>query len=414
MKRREFIKKSIISSGGLIILPGRIRVGSSVVTSSYAKNSPILLQVFLRGGADGLNITIPYGDPAYKKLRSTIRIPEPGKNHGALDLDGFFGLHPKLPSFLEFYNQGNLAVIHACGSTNETRSHFDAMDYMESGSSTEKLHDGWLNRYLGQSSPSPNVFRATAIGTAMPYTLSGHATAICLAGLEALQLDQSVQMDIYLDAVKELYSDRGDTLGEIALRSLEAIELGRSKLDPGSYQPENGAEYKETEFSQGLGSLAQIIKADIGLEIASIDLNGWDTHTNQGNGESGELATALTILDDGIRAFALDMQAYMHRIVILIVSEFGRTARQNGSGGTDHGHGTAMFSLGNKINGGRVLGDWPGLSDSQLYQSRDLAVTTDFRRLFAEVLENHMGCTNISAVFPGFNYSSDPSLGLFG
>lgn len=396
------------------MLTGRAKALIPAYSPPADANAPILVTVFLRGGADGLNVVVPYGDPDYKRLRSTIRIVEPGKNDGALDLDGYFGFHPRLSAFKEFYDQGILGVIHACGSHNETRSHFDAMDFMESGSSTEKLHDGWLNRYLGLISSSGDVFRATSFGPTLPYSLRGKTEAISLASLEALQVNQSPQMNTYLNALEELYAERGDLLGEIAVKSLEAIEMGRSELNPGSYQPENGAEYSDSDFGRNLRSLAQIIKANIGLEISSIDLGGWDTHANQGDGARGELANALSILNDGLQAFILDIHSYLPRIIILVMSEFGRTARQNGSGGTDHGHGTVMFALGGNVHGGRVLGSWPGLSDRDLYQARDLAVTTDFRRLFAEVLEFHMGCEKIGTVFPGYDYSTDPLVGLFG
>jgi uncharacterized protein (DUF1501 family) len=360
-----------------------------------------------------LNVVVPYGDKQYKKLRPTIAIPEPGKQGGALDLDGFFGLHPRLSSFKKQFNQGKMAVIHACGSHNKTRSHFDAMDYMESGSISAKLYDGWLNRYLQTSSQTNGVFRATALSPTLPVSLAGDASAIAIASLGSLQMNESKRMNVYLEALKDLNRSRQDYLGQSVREAMEAIDIGQDKLDPEGYKPDRSAIYPDSPFGEALKAIAQMIKADIGLEVATTDLGGWDTHTNQGDGESGELANALEILDGGVGAFIKDMGDTMDRVVVLIMTEFGRTAEQNGSGGTDHGHGTAMFVLGGNVLGGAVKGSWPGLSRSALNEGRDLAISTDFRRILGEVLDRHMGCTDIDSVFPGYDYEADTPLNLF-
>jgi uncharacterized protein (DUF1501 family) len=413
MKRRDFLKKSAVAVGSLPFLPDLIFSKGVLGIANAQNGSPVLVALFLRGGADGLNVVVPYGDKQYKKLRPTLAIPSPGKNGGALDLDGFFGLHPRLSSFKKQFDRGNLAVVHACGSHNETRSHFDAMDYMECGSISTKLYDGWLNRYLLTSSLSNEVFRAVALSPTLPVSLAGDASSIAIASLQSLQMRDSSRMDTYLKALKDLNRTREDYLGQTVREALGAIDIGQDKLNPENYKPDNGAVYPETEFGETMKAIAQMIKADIGLEVAATDLGGWDTHTNQGDGESGELANALEILDGGVGAFVKDIRSEMDRVVVLIMTEFGRTAEQNGSGGTDHGHGTAMFVLGRSVLGGAVKGHWPGLSKGALYEGRDLAITTDFRRIFGEVLVHHMGCSDIGAVFPGYNYNSDTPLNLF-
>jgi uncharacterized protein (DUF1501 family) len=409
VKRREFLKNSALALGALPLVPEMLRAGPAEKLSS-----PVLLVVFLRGGEDGLNVVVPFGDADYSGLRPDIRIPPPGEAFGALDLDGHFGLHPRLSGLTDLYRSGSLAVIHACGSHNPSRSHFDAMDIMESGSSSEKLPDGWLNRYLQTSRIGYGVFRAVAVGPSLPRSLSGSAHAMALADLAALRVGDSPQMRTYLQAIEDMYSARSDALGGAARSALEALSLGENTLDPESYTPEHGAEYGAGDFAQSLRAVAQMIKAGVGLEVAEVDLGGWDTHTNQGSGENGALASVLETLDQGLGAFVTDLGGRMGYVVILVMTEFGRAAAQNGSGGTDHGHGTALFILGGRVLGGKVYGDWPGLKTNQLYQQRDLAVTTDFRRVFGEVLESHMGCSQIGLVFPDYAYEAEKPLHLFG
>jgi len=410
MKRRQFIKTGSAALGTLAVFPGWLRPARM---AGSLGNSPVLVAVFLRGGADGLNVVVPYGDRDYASLRPTLAIAPPGQQDGALDCDGFFGFHPRLTALKNIFDQGGLAAVHACGSHNGTRSHFDAMDYMESGSSEQKLNDGWLNRYLQVSAGGEGIFRSVALGPALPLSMAGAAQTMALSGLEALQVNESPQMDIYLDTLKDLNTGRTDTIGRVALDALDAIAAGKGKLDPESYQPANGADYGNGPFGLTMKAVAQTIKADVGLEVAAADLGGWDTHTNQGGGTSGELFNALGQLDDGLSAFVTDMGSAMDHTLVLVMTEFGRTARQNGSGGTDHGHGSVMFVLGGGVRGGKVYSQWPGLSETKLNEGRDLAVTTDFRRVFGETLQYHMGCQDIQSVFPGYDYMADPALHLF-
>jgi uncharacterized protein (DUF1501 family) len=410
VRRREFIQQGALILGSLPLFPPRLRAGLKAAAAS----SPVLVQVFLRGGADGLNIVVPYADPDYRNIRPALAIGPPGEEHGALDLDGFFGLHPRLTGLHSLFQQGNLAVISACGSHHPTRSHFDAMDVMETGGGLMKLDEGWLNRYLQASQSEGGVFRAVALNPTLPLTLSGEAEALALSGLEALQVSESPQMSTYLEAVEELYSSRSDHLGRVSRSALEAIRLGGSVLDPSSYTPDPAADYGDSEFGRSLRAVAQMIKADVGVEVAAVDLAGWDTHTNQGDGDTGELANALGTLDRGLQAITVDLGSLLDRVVIIVMTEFGRTAEQNGSGGTDHGHGASVFVLGGRVQGGRIYGDWPGLKSHQLYEARDLAVTTDYRRILGEALESHMECRALELVFPDYDFSAEKPLHLFG
>ncbi len=412
MKRREFIKNSALALGSLPVLPEFLLGGSGVSHAS----APILLVVFLRGGADGLNMVAPYSDPDYGKLRPDLKLSPPGQAGGVLDLDGRFGLHPRLAQLSSLYHNGDLAVIHAFGSHHPTRSHFDAMDIMESGSDGEKTEEGWLNRYLLDSGVEQSVFRAVALTPSLPYSLQGPVEALAISGLSVLQIGTagSPQLRTYRKALDELYAVRNDTLGGVARSALEAASLGEGTLNPENYTPEYGADYGSGEFGEALKCTAQMIKAGVGLEVAEVDLGGWDTHTNQGNGENGALANVLSTLDQGLGAFVTDLGGRIASVAVLVMTEFGRTAAQNGSGGTDHGHGSVMFALGGNIQGGKVYGDWPGLGSSQLYEQRDLAVTTDFRRVMGEVLLSHMQSGQLDQVFPGYAYDQEPHLHLFG
>ncbi|MCP5053618.1 MAG: DUF1501 domain-containing protein [bacterium] len=414
MDRRKFIKNSTWALCSAPFMPGLLasQVQGNRVSVKSGYDGPVLVSIFLRGGADGLNIVVPFGDNHYEQLRPNIKVPAPGGEGGAIDADGFFGFHPRMTGIKALFDQERLAVVTACGSHNPTRSHFDAMHFMEGGSSAEKLYDGWLNRYL-QLTSSESIFHSVALGSAVPLTMAGSAAAIALVGLESLQVGDSAAIQTYLEAIGDMHQPRGDFIGGTALSALQAISQGRDSLDPGSYTPDNGTVYPETEFAGQLKEIAQLIKAGVGLETATIDVGGWDTHSGQGNGENGRLADQLTLLDGGLAAVVADLGEWMEKVVILVTTEFGRTAAENGSGGTDHGHATSMFVLGGNINGGRILGQWPGLVTEQLYEGRDLAVTTDFRRLFGEVLEQHMKCNNLGHVFPGYDYHSDPAVGLF-
>ena len=369
----------------------------------------VLVAIFQRGAVDGLNMVVPYAEPRYYDSRSSIAIPPPNTGDGGgIDLDGQFALHPAMGELMPFFNARELALVHACGSPDPTRSHFDAQDYMETGfPGVKNATDGWLNRHLLVTSPgASSVFRAVALGGALPRALAGGADVLAVASLDQLSLGSGQTGVVAQAAIDRMYGSRTDLLGGAVQDALGA--LGR--LDPGAYQPRNGAEYPTAPLGAQLREIAQVIRADVGLEVAFLDVGGWDTHSLQG-GSNGQLAALLGEFVDGLVAFRTDLGDEFEDVCVLTMSEFGRTLKENGAGGTDHGRGTAMLVLGGTVAGGAVYGDWPGLEDDALFEGRDLAVTTDFRTLFAEVIDRHLGNPNIDGVFPGFAYDSS-SLGV--
>lgn len=373
-----------------------------------------LVCIFQRGAVDGLNMVVPHGDPFYYRERPRIAIPRPGAAGGALDLNGHFGLHPALAPLHPLYDNASLALVHAVGSPDSTRSHFDAQDYMESGTpGLKSTPDGWLNRFLSAQHAREHQdtpFRGVAIGPQLPRALRGAAPALAIDNLQAFGLRApEPARDRLTQAFEELY--QGSATGLVATSSAEAFEAVRmlKAIDPERYQPANGAQYPPGPLGRSLKQIAQLIKADLGLEIAFADVGGWDTHVNQGASE-GQLAARLTEFGRSLAAFSQDLGERMADVVVLTMSEFGRTIAENGNGGTDHGHATAMFLLGGGVQGGKVYGDWPTLDPAKRFEGRDLAVTTDFRDLFAEVLTRHLGATDLPSVFPGFRGIRPPGV----
>src|SRR5213595_1465148 len=366
-----------------------------------ARCRPVLVCLFQRGAVDGLNRIVPHGDPMYYRERPRIAVPDTD----VVDLDGYFGLHPRLAALKPLWDSKRLAAIHAIGSPDATRSHFDAQDYMESGTPGVKATpDGWLNRYCRHDREHQDTpFRAVAFGPELPRILAGSAPSLAIADLQAfgLRAPQPAARDRLTRAFEELYA--GSATGLLSTSSQEAFEAVQmlKQVNPGQYQPANGADYPRGRFGTAMMQIAQLIKAEVGLQVAFADVTGWDTHVNQGATE-GQLAGRLDDLGKALAAFTRDVGERMRDVVVLTMSEFGRTVRENGSSGTDHGHATAMLVLGGPVNGGRVLGKWPGLDPAQRFEGRDVAVTTDFRDLFAEILARHLGATELSAVFPGF------------
>jgi uncharacterized protein (DUF1501 family) len=365
----------------------------------------VLVCIFLRGAADGLNIVVPLGDTGYFESRPTLKIPEPGAAGSAIDLDDFFGLHPALAPFKELYDDGLLAAVHAAGSPADSHSHFEAMDFMERGTPGSKsVATGWIGRHLstldtGNSSP----FRAVGLGTILQASLRGPVPATALKSIADFHLGakgaQSAEAARFQISLASLYAD-GAWLDGQAQQTLGAIGKLAAE-NPGQYPAENGARYPETDFGSALLQVAQLIKADLGLEVACVDLGGWDTHAAQG-AATGRLADLLGELSSGLAAFAADMADRLGRITVVTMSEFGRRLHENASGGTDHGHGNCMFVLGGGVNGGRVYADWPGLAAGQLYGPGDLAVTTDYRTVLAEIVDRRLGNSRLADVFPAF------------
>jgi len=359
-----------------------------------------LVCLFQRGAVDGLNMIVPYGDPFYYRERPRIAIPR----SDLVDLDGYWGLHPRLASLRPFWQNGSLALVHAVGSPDTTRSHFDAQDYMESGTPGSKATtDGWLNRQCQHDQEhAATPFRAVAFGPQLPRVLAGTAPSLAIDDLRTFGVRDTGSSGGGLAGVFEkLYA--GASTGLLATSSREGFEAMRMlrEADPTRNAPANGAEYPAGKFGTSMRQIAQLIKADLGMEIAFADLTGWDTHVNQGAGD-GQLAGRLDELAQGLAAFMTDLGERMRDVVVLTMSEFGRTVAENGTNGTDHGHGTAMMVMGGGVAGGKVHGRWPGLDPAQRYEGRDVPVTTDFRALFGEVLVRHLGATDLAAVFPGY------------
>jgi len=375
-----------------------------------------LVCIFQRGAVDGLNMIVPHGDPFYYRERPRIAIPRPGTTGGALDLDGHFGLHPALAPLLPLYQSGALAAVHAVGSPDSTRSHFDAQDYMESGTPGVKTTgDGWLNRALLHARDHADTpFRGVAIGPQLPRALRGAAPSLAIDNLESFGIGGRGEVgDRLTAAFEELY--QGSATGIVATSSeegFEAVKMLRT-ANPAQYLPANGAEYPRGPLGNAMRQIAQLIKSDLGTEIAFADVSGWDTHVNQGAAE-GQLANRLTEFGRSLAAFAQDLAERMADVVVLTMSEFGRTVAENGNIGTDHGHATAMMVMGGATRGGRVLGQWPTLDPAKRFEGRDLAVTTDFRDLFAEILTGHLGTVDLGAVFPGYQPAGASRIGVLG
>jgi uncharacterized protein (DUF1501 family) len=404
--RRFFLKSSGLALASFAAAPPFLkRAVAGQKLAAAGKDRPILIAIFQRGAADGLSMVVPFGDKSYYSSRPQIAIPEPraASQEAAIDLDGFFGLHPALAPLKPIYSAGHLAIAHAVGSPDNTRSHFDAQDYMEAGTPGNKsTEDGWLNRYLqssrgGQASP----FRAVAFGTNLPRTLMGQAPALAMTSIAEFGVRSGGNTGV-AEGFEALYAQPG--AGELQGAGKEAFDAVKmlKRANPRQYNPANGASYPRTPYGQALLQIAQLIKADVGLEVAFTDIGGWDTHANQG-ASRGQLANRLREFSNGIAALYQDLGERMRNVVILTMTEFGRTIRQNGSGGTDHGHASCLFAIGGSVKGGKVYGRWPGLAPEQLYEGRDLALTTDFRDVFAEVAARHLKAAGLKKIFPGFD-----------
>ena len=409
MNRRFFLKSGSIalaSVGMSLSAPSFLeRVVLGREANVAAGRRKILIAIFQRGAVDGLNMVVPFGESEYYNLRPAIAIPKPdGGKESAINLDGFFGLHPAMASFKPLWDSKRLAVIHASGSPDNSRSHFDAQDYMESATpGVKSTPDGWLNRYLqSKKDPQNSSFRAVAITREMPRALMGRAPSVAMANLSDFTIRAGKSSANLQNGFEALYAQQNkDVVAGTGREAFEAVN-SLKKANPAQYKSDNGAVYPTNQFGNSLRQIAQLIKSDVGLEVAFTDMGAWDTHANQGNSR-GQLANLLTVFTSGIAALYQDLGQRMDDVVILTMSEFGRTVRENGNRGTDHGHANAMFVLGNSVLGGKVYGRWPGLRNDQLFEGRDLALTTDFRDVFAEIASRHLGATDLKSVFPGYH-----------
>ncbi len=404
IKRRELFKRSGVLALGMMTFPAWMPRVAFRSRDAVSPTQDILVVVFMRGGADGLNIVVPHGDRDYYANRPEIAIAQPNTRdeNSALDLDGFFGLHPKLRPLQEVWQARQLAVVHAVGSPDPTHSHFDAMDYLERGTPGEKaMPTGWIGRHLQvKASENQSPFRAVGLGTIVQQSLRGPIPAIALQSIADFHLrGDTSELARIQQTISSLY-DGGDFLDVEGQETLTAMET-LSKIADRRYAPANGAKYPQGYFGQSLATLAQLVKADLGVEVAAVDIGGWDTHQQQGGGE-GQLGRLLEEFAQGLHAFYTDMGDRMKQITIVTMSEFGRRVQENSSRGTDHGHGNVMFVMGGGISGGKVYGEWPTLAPDKLYGPGDLDVTTDFRDVLGEVVQKRLGNANLGAVFPNY------------
>ena len=411
MDRRVFMRSGAMALVTMGLNPSFLRRTTFGMSLPQAAKGKVLICIFQRGAADALNIVVPHGDPAYYVLRPNIAIARPSLAagaSGALELDGRFGLHPALRSLKPLYERGMLAPIVAVGSPSNTRSHFDAQDYMESGTPDRKgTTDGWLNRYLAVSGTCeagvttacpPAPFKAVSLTAQMPRILEGPQPVVAMNSLDEFTVRATGSQ---ADRLEALYrTGKADVIHAAGADTFEAVKMLRA-ANPQRYTPRNGAQYPATEFGRRLRQIAQLVRADVGMEIAFADIGGWDTHVNQG-GATGQLANRLRDLGDGVAALVADLDDRMQDVVILTMTEFGRTARQNGNGGTDHGHAGSMFVIGGDVRGRTVHGRWPGLAPELLHDGRDLALTTDFRAVFGEIVGTHLGGRDAGRIFPDY------------
>jgi len=401
-----FSRRSFLTSLGALSVPAWFpRLAFAAQPEPRPAARDVLVCIFQRGGADGLNIVVPHGESAYHNARPTLGIADPGGTNGAIDLDGFFGLHPSLAPFKELYDNQALAVVHAVGSPDANHSHFSSMDVIERGTTSSQVTTGWIGRHLasledGNTSP----FRAVGFGSLLQASLRGPVSATALASIVDFHLKgrkgmTTAQLTQFQSTLAALYN--GGTFTNLqGTQTFNAISQ-LAQANPGQYQPGNGAKYPDSDFGQGLLQVGQIIKADLGLEVACVDIGGWDTHNAQGT-TTGQLPGLLTDLATSLHAFYTDMGSRMDSITVVTMSEFGRRLKENASGGTDHGSGSSMFVLGGGVNGGKVYADWPGLAPEQLFGPGDLAPTTDFRTVLGEVVSKRLANSALDSVFPGF------------
>jgi uncharacterized protein (DUF1501 family) len=404
LERRDFVR-TLGRLGAAAVVSAPAWLPKLAFARDENSSRDLIVCVFLRGGADGLSLVVPHGDAGYYRARPSLAVPRPDDRGSrvAVDLDGFFGLAPGLASFKPIYDAGQLAIVHAVGSPDPTRSHFEAQDFMENGTPGDGTTlTGWLGRHLqdvGTSADGP--LRGLAASYTIPRSLSGAPATVAVPSIAEYGLVGRPETgDERLGWMSSVYGQSDEPVRTAAANVTDTIKLIQ-QVGSSGYTPASGAVYPQGEWGLGLQTIAQLAKADVGLEAACIDLDGWDTHAVQGP-LTGKLDALCTTLSTGLAAFHADMSDRLDRTTVVVMSEFGRRVAENGSAGTDHGHGSCMFVLGGNVNGGRVHGDWPGLQRDQLDNERDLAITTDFRDVLSEILEKRAGNPGPASVFPGF------------
>ena len=409
LTRRIFLRNGALAVVGTSALPSFLARAAFGAADPGIRNKRLVV-IFQRGAADGLNIVVPHGEPSYYAMRPTINVPR----KSVLDLDGFFGLHPAMASFAPLWKQKQLAIVHAAGSPDPTRSHFDAQDFMESGTPGVKAtDDGWLNRALQELPLAQSAFRAIALGPSLPRILSGKEPAVAVNNVNDFSVGgKNPNAAPMSNTFEAMYDHSVDSvLHGTGQETFDAVKMLKA-ADPAHYTPAANANYPKGRFGS-LKQLAQLVKANLGVRVAFADIGGWDHHVNEGSTQ-GQIANVLGEFSQSIAALWTDLGDLGEDTVIVTMSEFGRTVRENGNRGTDHGHANVMFVLGGPVKGGKVYGRWPGLDPSELYEGRDLAVTTDFRLVLSEVVSRSLENKDLQTVFPGFENPSGRFLQILG
>ena len=408
LTRRYFLRGSAVAMAGM----GGAPLWLARAAAAGSKKNKTLVAIFLRGAADGLNIVAPFDDPRYRELRPTLAIAAPtgqqnvGGFGGSIDLDGKFALNGAMQPLKELWDKKHLAIVEATGSPDPSRSHFDAQDYMESGTPGKSTGDGWLNRALPPAGEGASPLRAVSLGTQVPRTLRGDREAIAVGNAQQFNISDEERVAI----LQNMYSLSGDAAlrrtGKDAFDAMKMIQSIGKPPSEGAFKQGAPQYMQGGELGRNLQQLARLIKADAGVEAAFAEMGGWDHHGN----ENGQMFGLLRQLSTAVAAFCQEMGDRMENIVLVTMSEFGRTVQENGNGGTDHGHGSMMMVMGGAVNGGKVYGKWPGLEKEQLFEGRDLAVTTDFRDVLSELVRGHLGQKDIGAVFPKFESAAPMGL----
>lgn len=396
--RRVFLRNQALAMFGVGMTPLWLERAACAPGSSSPKGKKVLVALFLRGAADGLSMVAPYGDRAYASARPALALEQPGRGaKSCLDLDGFFGLHPRLGPLQQIFADKKLAVVHATGSPEATRSHFDAQDYMESGTpGVKSTRDGWMNRTLRVDREASPV-RAVSMGPVLARSLRGPAAAVALQQVKDFAVKDAMAGAEYMARYEASLDTELKGTGQETFAAIRLLE----SLRRNPYRPANGAVYPRGKLGGSLEQIAQLIKSDVGLELAFADMGGWDTHVNQ-EVLFGNLARDL---GEALGAFYQDLGTGMERVTVVTMSEFGRTVRENGTRGTDHGHANVMFAFGAGVRGGKVYGEWPGLEREQLFEGRDLRVTTDFREVLGAAVLAQDPRADLGRVFPGYRWT---------
>jgi uncharacterized protein (DUF1501 family) len=406
LSRRDFLRLSGLATAGLAMyaMPSWLRAAAL----NASTKDKTLVVLFQRGAADGLNIVVPFADPFYQKARPTIALKEPGRDAGVLDLDGKFGLHPALAPLMPLWKGGQMALVHAVGSPDGSRSHFDAQDNMETGTpGVGSTPDGWLNRaLLSKSTPTNNPLAAISLTSRLPRILRGDYPATVMLNAQNYDFAMGSQE---AGLIESLYGGSSDSLlGKSGLQTSESVKWVENLLkNAPATSPLAG--YSQSDLGRRFSDLAKFIKAGSGVKLGFLDISGWDNHYEEGSIQ-GYLSYALKDYGQNIAAFFMDLGDNARDVVLVTMTEFGRTLNENGARGTDHGHASVMLVVGGPIRGKKVYGRWPGLESENLFEGRDLQVTTDFRQVHLEVLQKHLGVTHHSSVFP--DYSPGANLGL--